>query len=265
MLERLPVHAEIVVLTETALLLVRTHDTLQWRDVRLGSLVGIVIVIRRQWIHRTEDDGRIDDRVGRIAVVGICTATQAVDSLVAQAGIEVETQPLADFRVQLRIDIVLLKVGAQHDALVIRTGIADVVFQFLAAAIDREIVHLLQSRAPKKLVLPVVAGLGFPNIQVAPVAILARGLGFILILRIVIGIQHLDVFSHLAYAERGTEVDGHLPLLAALGGHDDDTIGTTGTIDGRGRGILQHINALNVGRSDVADARHGEAIDNIKR
>ena len=37
-------------------------------------------------------------------------------------------------------------------------------------------------------------------------------------------------------------------MLSTLGGDDDDTIGTTRAIDGRGRHILQHLDRLDVGR-----------------
>ena len=50
----------------------------------------------------------------------------------------------------------------------------------------------------------------------------------------------------------GVRHDG-LALAAALRGHHNDTIGGTGAVEGRGGGVLQHVDALDVLRVDAGD------------
>ena len=53
--------------------------------------------------------------------------------------------------------------------------------------------------------------------------------------------------------------------MTTLGSDDDNTIGTTRTIDGGRRSILQYVDAFNFRRGNIADTAHGEAINDIKR
>ena len=62
-------------------------------------------------------------------------------------------------------------------------------------------------------------------------------------------------------------VDGGLALLTLLGGHEDHTVGGTGTVDGTRGSVLQHFDTLDVAGVDafhtILVGRH--TVDNIKR
>ena len=116
------------------------------------------------------------------------------------------------------------------------------------------------------LVLIVGALYALPDIQVVVVTVVARCLvQLVLIHGKVVGIHDLYLLSNVFPAVRGVEVDLYVTLLTTLRGDDDNTIGTTSTIDSRGRGVLQNIDRLNLRGSDIADAADGESVDNIKR
>ena len=66
--------------------------------------------------------------------------------------------------------------------------------------------------------------------------------------------------------DRAIEVDLHLALLTLLGSDDDDTIGSTATIDRSRCSILEHLNALDVITIEFVHTRLGwHTINNIKR
>ena len=59
----------------------------------------------------------------------------------------------------------------------------------------------------------------------------------------------------------------HLGLAVALrtfGGYQDNTVGTTGTIDSCGSTVLQDIDALDVVSRNIADIADLNTVDNIK-
>ena len=61
-----------------------------------------------------------------------------------------------------------------------------------------------------------------------------------------LGIQEIEGLGGLAPTERSCIADVILAVRTFLGGDDDDTIGTTRTIDCSSRHVLQHLNVLNV-------------------
>ena len=69
---------------------------------------------------------------------------------------------------------------------------------------------------------------------------------------------------HLLYAGIGVEVDGNFAFLTALGGDDYNTVCTAATVDSGGEGVLQHVDALDVGGRDVGDALHGESVNDVE-
>ena len=64
----------------------------------------------------------------------------------------------------------------------------------------------------------------------------------------------VDVILHLCAA-----------FLATLCCHEDNTVGTTRTIDGCRSGILEHIDALDVVGRDIVNGRHLHTVDNEER
>ena len=71
----------------------------------------------------------------------------------------------------------------------------------------------------------------------------------------------------MAHRERGAEVHRGFALVAALGVDDDDAVGAAGAVDGRGRGVLQHVDRLDVGGVDRRRERAfgGESVDDVER
>ena len=89
-------------------------------------------------------------------------------------------------------------------------------------------------------------------------------------------VQHIHILGVLAQGAGEVHVYVNLVVVlgALLGGDDDNTVGCTGTEDGGGRSVLQHGEALDIGRVDggqrvchAVDAylRDGEAVDHDQR
>ena len=59
----------------------------------------------------------------------------------------------------------------------------------------------------------------------------------------------------------------HLALGTLLGGHEDDTVGAAGTVDGGRGGVLQDLDGLDILRVEVLDraAHHRNAVHDIER
>ena len=63
----------------------------------------------------------------------------------------------------------------------------------------------------------------------------------------------------------GVEGDVDLAVaLALLGGHENDAVGGTGTVDGRGGGILQDVDGLDVSGVERTDGAARHAVDDVK-
>ena len=84
-------------------------------------------------------------------------------------------------------------------------------------------------------------------------------------LHIFLGSQHLRQTIDVGPAEVGIVAHLQLAGLALLGGHDDHTVGGGRTIDGARGGVLQHIDALDVGGVDVVDIATRHAVDDVER
>ena len=110
-------------------------------------------------------------------------------------------------------------------------GEAEVELNLLRTSAHVHIILLLQAGAPEHLVLVVASLDRFPYFEVfvRAVSFVAH---FILVVGKVVRVHRVDHLRHLLPSERAVEVNLYLAFRAALGGHDDDTVGTTGTVDG---------------------------------
>ena len=70
---------------------------------------------------------------------------------------------------------------------------------------------------------------------------------------VLLGVQHVCCLCHVLHAEVAVKRNHCLAFLALLGGHQYYTIGSLRTVDGSRRGILQDIDALDIGRVQVGD------------
>ena len=71
---------------------------------------------------------------------------------------------------------------------------------------------------------------------------------FILQLHKLIRIQHWNCIGDLLKSETSVILELRFSNLSFLGRDNNDTVSTTGTINGSGRSIFQHFNGFSVGR-----------------
>ena len=80
------------------------------------------------------------------------------------------------------------------------------------------------------------------------------------------GVKHIAVLPWVLPAVREVVVHVYSALLAALGGDEDDTVGSTCTVDGARGSVLQHLDALDVARVQIVDAAlDGHTINDVER
>ena len=151
-------------------------------------------------------------------------------------------------------------VGLEHAVLRVGTG-RDEVAGRLRAARDIHVVLALQSRLVQHEVYPVEVGIengvavrpellqyrvveggckllsGRRGGEIVEVAAVAEG-------GILVGVGQFQCLRGLHHTPVGGERDLGLALLSALGGDEYHAVGTAHTIDGRGRSILEHGDAL---------------------
>ena len=82
---------------------------------------------------------------------------------------------------------------------------------------------------------------------------------------ILLGIQRRLCIRYGLGLCKAIVADADLALLASLGGHKDNAIGATTTVNSGGRSILQHIDALDLRSGNVVDVANGKAIDYEER
>ena len=76
--------------------------------------------------------------------------------------------------------------------------------------------------------------------------------------------EEVVIVVEVVETELGTHVDGTVPFLATLGGHENHTVGGTRTVDGGCTGILHHFHGFDVGGVDVGQRTLG-TVHNHKR
>ena len=80
------------------------------------------------------------------------------------------------------------------------------------------------------------------------------------------GVKHIAVLPWVLPAVREVVVHVYSALFAALGGDEDNTVGSTCTIDGARGSILQYLNALDVAGVQIVDtALDGHTINDVER
>ena len=139
-----------------------------------------------------------------------------------------------------------------HDALLVVVRETDVVLDILGTTAYVHVILFLVTCTAEYLILIVTSFDRLPNIEIVVVTIVSAA-QLILIVCIVIWRHSLHQLGNLLVAERSIEVYLSLTLRTALGCYDDNTIGTTGTIDGCSGSIFQYVDSLDFARSDVAD------------
>ena len=140
----------------------------------------------------------------------------------------------------------------------------NVVLDVFGTTAYANIILLLVTSAAEYLILIVSTLYRLPDIEIIVVTIVCCSVLKESVCKVV-RIESLDQFRYLLQSERCIEVYLGLAFRTALGCYDNDTVGTTSTIDGSRRSILQNIDALNFARSDVADRAYWEAVNDVER
>ena len=209
---------------------------------------------------------RVVERVG----------ARAADLDARIADVEVERDALVGLELRFQTQVVTAVIRTDHDCLVVETRIGGVPLELVAAARNRQVVVELLARTAEKLVHPVVALHAVVEVDVGERSevrlvvvrdLVLDGGQLVLPLGELRGVERL----HLVLAGDVLEppvyivVYVHLALLAALGGDQHDAVGAARTVDGRREGVFQNVDRLDFRRGDVADALHGESVDDIER
>ena len=204
-------------------------------------------------------------------------------------GLGAEGQPVGDLEVQLQHGAEFFVVVTLADALLAGVVRRSVVTHALGTAADGEVILLADTLAGN-LVQPVhplavVPGFQFAGRQHAGVVggsvqagelrpvfvFVVCKFGTLLTVETILQ-EGLFVIDHLGHtapvgdAHLAVEVHDRGAAGTALGGDDDNTVSGTGTVDGGGGGVLQDVDALDIGRVDGVDGAVGKhTVDDQQR
>ena len=156
-------------------------------------------------------------------------------------GIHADEQVLEHIPLVVDTACIALQTRTQQDTLLTLITAADAVARHLVTTHGRELVFLTES-GPQRSILPVVGRFGLIQ-AIAHLTILIQ---FVPDIGPLPRIEEIQFLGDLAPAERGTVIDIILAVRAFLGGDDDHTVGTSGTVNSSSRYILQHLDALDI-------------------
>ena len=156
-------------------------------------------------------------------------------------GIDSHQQVLEDIALVIDAAGIACKACAFDDTILILVTAADAIARYLITAYGRNLVFLLEACA-QGLALPVITLSGIGKV-VTQFSVLIQFMPDVCPL---LGVQEVQFPGDATPSERGVITDVVFAVRALLGGDDDHTVGTTGTIDGCGRHVLQHLDALDV-------------------
>ena len=78
-------------------------------------------------------------------------------------------------------------------------------------------------------------------------------------------IEYIQRFSYFLPAIISIVTDADFAFLTRLGSYQNYTVGTTRTVDGGRRSVLQDGDIFDVGSGDVGNGFHGEAVNDEQR
>ena len=133
----------------------------------------------------------------------------------------------------------------EHDAVLVGVVGGEGVAALVGAAIDGEFVCLLHG-CPEHGILPVCSFAECLDLFVG-IASLVVEIGLLKLCPFG-GVEQVEVLAHTAQPDAVAirDVGFLLTKFPFLGGDEDDTVGTTRTVDGGGTHVLQHFDALDV-------------------
>ncbi len=96
-------------------------------------------------------------------------------------------------------------------------------------------------------------------------AVASRCRPVVLVAYEVVGVHQVELLGKLAHRDLGVESDLDLAGACGLGGHHDYAVASSGTVNGRERGIFEHVDGRDVGWWDVVDIVCLESVHDIER
>ncbi len=187
--------------------------------------------------------------------------------------VEAHLQPVGDVGVKVGTEAGAGEARAYTHTVLIEIAATQGVVHVLVTAIDVHRVVLHEGRL-EEFVLPVGAvGEQRGVFIVFAGAPALNGRTHIIELRILRQVHHTEFLGEGLPADIPLILYFGLAVLSPLGGDHHHTIGSTRTVDGRGRSVFQHLNGGDVRRVDTGQhtrttrsvAARGDTVDNIQR
>ena len=173
-------------------------------------------------------------------------------------------KPFVECGVYVQLGLVAFILCAFDHTFVFQIAAADVILRIGVTFGNDQFVVLHRSRA-ENLVHPVYAGLRSVEIGLQ-FGLVRHFVGVEQRLGILFRSHHLGHVIGVGKAHAGVEGDGLLSLFALLGLYEYHAVGAAATVDGRGRGVFQHLNALDIfGIDTVKSTLAHDTIHNIER
>ena len=169
----------------------------------------------------------------------------------------VEVEVLGQVHPEIDAGVVAVVVVVFQQTVMVQVAHGHHVLHLLASAADAQLVLGLQGMAAQQFVqvhlVGIVVGVGTVAVLLDHLRRVGLGAhGHVVVFGIFIGVCQVGQFRGLAHAYRTVVGDACLAFLTLLGGDQDDAVGSARTVDGSGRGVLQHGDVVNVCRGQVA-------------
>ncbi len=193
---------------------------------------------------------------GAGVIDAVCAGAAYIDARVADVGVDGGVGRRLE--VALEVEVVAVVVRPYHDGLVTGMGVADGPVVVVAAAGHGEVGGGSLPGLAEHCADPVVSGQAGIELEVVErsevrdvvvAEVVADGGELVLELYEIVRVHGHDGFlvGHPLETVVAVELDGYLlALVGALGGHDDDAVGASATVDGRGECILEDVDGLDL-------------------
>ena len=228
---------------------------------RRSDVDTIEIVIVLAWVLGIPDGGiggRVDDGGDYATAIRTCTRNDArsLERIVAIGDAGADGEPLADVVVDGGTHVVAAEVTLLEHTILSRIATRKVVAKLFVAIGHRKLVVLGETCAID-LILP-VGTIHEVGRQFHQANLVLQGL-------VLLGIERCLIVAHGVHTHMSVEANLGDTFLALLGADDDDAIGCTRTVDGCRRGILEHLDALDVICTQIVDIGKRHSIDHVER
>ena len=242
----------------------RTVGTVGVHEVHVDELlVGVVLV---HVVQRRGERSKVTQR--RQVLVVAQTHVRAVALRVGVVDVATNLEEAVHFSSNVRACGEALVVGVDHQTVDVGPAQREVVLRLVVTTIERSTILLLQG-GTRHLLLP-VDGVHALHVGAVPELVdehrTVVGLGLLDGLGILVEAQHVEAVGQRLQTQVGSQRDVGLALRTVLRGDHHHTVGTSRTVDGGGRGVLQDFDTLNVGGvHEVGTRAYLHTVYNIKR